>query len=101
MNKTIGSLQEKITRLVSENTGYDEELKSAQENLRLSANQNQKIMRELNQYKQRIDQNNLENDQLKQKINKLSGENVNLNEEVRTAQENLRLSANQQAKLQK
>ncbi len=58
-------------------------------------------MRELNQYKQRIDQNNLENDQLKQKINKLSGENVNLNEEVRTAQENLRLSANQQAKLQK
>jgi hypothetical protein len=48
MNKTIGSLQEKITRLVSENTGYDEELKSAQENLRLSANQNQKIMRELN-----------------------------------------------------
>ncbi len=101
MNKTIGSLQEKITRLVSENTGYDEELKSAQENLRLSANQNQKIMRELNQYKQRIDQNNLENDQLKQKISKLSGENVNLNEEVRTAQENLRLSANQQAKLQK
>jgi hypothetical protein len=58
-------------------------------------------MRELNEYKQRIDQNNMENEQLKQKISKLSGENTSLNEEVRTAQENLRLSANQQAKLQK
>ena len=58
-------------------------------------------MRELNEYKQRIDQNNLENEQLKQKIGKLSGENTSLNDEVRTAQENLRLSANQQAKLQK
>ena len=101
MNKTIGTLQEKITRLVNENTGYDDELKSAQENLRLSDNQNQKIMRELNEYKQRIDQNNMENEQLKQKISKLSGENTSLNEEVRTAHENLRLSANQQAKLQK
>lgn len=58
MNQTIGSLQEKITRLVNENVGMDDELKSAQENLRLSANQNQKMMRELNEYKQKIDQNN-------------------------------------------
>jgi hypothetical protein len=43
----------------------------------------------------------MENESLKQKISKLSGENTSLNEEVRTAQENLRLSANQQAKLQK
>lgn len=54
-------------------TQDDEELKSAQENLRLSDNQNQKIMRKLNEYKQRIDQNNMENEQLKQKISKLSG----------------------------
>ncbi len=101
MNQTIGSLQEKITRLVNENVGMDDELKSAQENLRLSANQNQKMMRELNEYKQKIDQNNQQNDMLKQKINKLSGENVSLNDEVRTAQENLRLSATTQAKLQK
>ena len=45
MNQTIGSLQEKITRLVNENVGMDDELKTAQENLRLSANQNQKIIR--------------------------------------------------------
>lgn len=58
-------------------------------------------MRELNEYKQKIEQNNLENDQLRQKIGKITGENNSLNEEVRIAQENLRLSANQQAKLQK
>lgn len=47
MNKTIGSLQERITRLVSENTEMGGEIQTAQENLRLSANQNQKIMQEL------------------------------------------------------
>lgn len=101
MNNTIGSLQEKISRLVHENTGMEDEVRNAQENLRLSANQNQKLMRELNEYKQRIDENNRENENLKGKIQKLSGENVSLGEEVRTAQENLRLSANTQARLNK
>jgi hypothetical protein len=30
MNQTIGTLQEKITRLVNENSEYDGELKAAQ-----------------------------------------------------------------------
>lgn len=47
MNKTIGSLQEKITRLVNENTEAEGEIRNAQENIRLSANQNRKIMIEL------------------------------------------------------
>ena len=38
---------------------------------------------------------------MKQKMQKLSGENTFLNDEVRNAQENLRLSANTQAKLNK
>ena len=54
MNKTIGTLQDKISRLVNENVGMEDEVRTAQENLRLSANQNQKIMRELQEYKQRI-----------------------------------------------
>lgn len=58
MNQTIGNLQDKISKLVNENTHIDEDLRNAQENLRLSANQNQKIMRELNEYKQRIEHNN-------------------------------------------
>lgn len=73
MNKTIGSLQEKITRLVNENTEAEGEIRNAQENIRLSANQNRKIMIELEQYKQKIDQNNQENTVLKQKIQKLAG----------------------------
>ena len=51
----------------------EDEVRTAQENLRLSANQNQKIMRELQDYKARIEQNNQENELLKQKIGKLSG----------------------------
>ena len=99
MNKNIGNLQEKITRLVSENTDINGEMSSAQENLRLSANQNQKIMKELNDYKQKIDQNSQENNLLKQKINKLFNENSSLNDEVSNAQESVRLSSAAQSKM--
>ena len=44
MNETIGSLQGRINKLVGENTAYEDEMNEAQQNLRLSANQNQKIM---------------------------------------------------------
>lgn len=43
--------------------------------------------------------NNQENETYKQKIKNLSSENTSLNDEIRTAQDNLRLSANQLAKL--
>lgn len=75
------------------------EVQSAQNNLRLSANQNAKIVAELNEYKQRIEQNNQENNNLKQKINKLVSENSSLSEDMRNAQESLRLSSATQAKL--
>ena len=80
MNKSIGSLQDKISRLVHENTSMQDEMRNAQENLRLSANQQQKMVRQINEYKQRIQQNNLENENLKQKMNKLQSENVGLNQ---------------------
>jgi chromosome segregation ATPase len=57
MNKTIGTLQERITKLVNENSNMEGDINQAQENLRLSANQNAKIMQELQQYKKLIDQN--------------------------------------------
>jgi chromosome segregation ATPase len=75
------------------------EVRNAQENLRLSANQNNKILQELNDYKSKISANEQENNALKQKINNLLKENSNLDGEVRNAQENLRLSANQMNKL--
>ncbi len=59
-----------------------------------------KLNAELNEYKNRISANNAENDTYKQRVQKLLSENSNLNEEVRTAQENLRLSAGQMGKLQ-
>jgi sensor histidine kinase YesM len=45
MGITINSLQERIQRLVSENKGLGDEVRDAQENLRLSAQQNQKIVK--------------------------------------------------------
>ena len=65
----------------------------------MSANQNQKMMRQINEYKMKIEENEAENATMKDKINKLSGENVNLSEEVKVAQDNLRLSANNMAKM--
>ena len=78
MNKTIGSLQTKITKLVHENTSMGDEVRGVQENLRLSANQNAKIVQELNEYKNRIAANDQESNLLKQKINNLVKENQNL-----------------------
>ena len=54
---------------------------------------------ELNEYKNRIEANNQESEGFRQRINKLINENSSLNSEVQNAQENLRLSAAQTAKL--
>ena len=59
-----------------------------------------KLNAQLNEYRNRISANNQESETYKQRIQKLLSENTNLNEEVRTAQENLRLSAGQIGKLQ-
>lgn len=55
-------------------------MRNAQENLRLSANQNQKMAREINEYKRKIEENNQENENLKNRINKLTAENTSLNQ---------------------
>ena len=55
---------------------------------------------ELNEYKNRLGNTSQESESYKQRIQKLLSENTNLNEEVRNAQENLRLSAGQIGKLQ-
>jgi hypothetical protein len=43
MSVTIGTLQQKVQGLLNENKTLDGEMKTAQENLRLSSNQNQRI----------------------------------------------------------
>lgn len=86
MNKSIGSLQAKITRLVTENTGMEDEMRNAQENLRLSANQNAKMARDIAEYKKLIDQNNSENERIKGRMDKLVSENASLGDELSGAQ---------------
>ena len=98
MNGTINALQERIGRLVNEKSGMENEMRGVQENLRLSTSQNQKITRELNEYRDRLSSNDQEAEMLKKKIQKLLQENAGLGEEVRNAQENIRLSNAQQSK---
>lgn len=66
--------------MVNENKGYEGEVREAQENLRLSAQQNQKIVKELNEFKDRISTNDQESEALKKKIQKLLQENSGLAE---------------------
>lgn len=98
MNGTINGLQDRINRLVNENSGMESEMRTVQENLRLSTSQNQKIMKEINEYRDRLSSNEQESEVLKRKIQKLLQENAGLGDEVRNAQENIRLSNVQQSK---
>jgi len=86
MSITIQTLQSKVTGLLTENKTLDGEVKATQENLRLSANQNQRISQELNQYKMNIQANEEENASLKAKIQKLLSENSILGQDIQGAQ---------------
>ena len=65
----------------------------------MSNAQQSKAFQELTEYKRRIEQNDAENEAFRRKMQGLIQENQSLSEEVRNAQENLRLSANQISKL--
>ena len=67
--------------------------------MRLSANTIAKLNNEVNDYKGRLTQNNQESETYRLKIQKLMQENTSLGDEMRNAQENLRLSAGTIAKL--
>jgi hypothetical protein len=55
---------------------------------------------ELNEIRNRLGSNSQESESYKQRIQKLLAENNSLGDEVRTAQENLRLSSGTLSKLQ-
>lgn len=54
----------------------------------------------MNDFKNRLGNVGEESESYKQRMQKLLGENSNLGEEIRNAQENLRLSAGQLSKVQ-
>ena len=67
--------------------------------MRLSAQQASKIASELNDYRNRLGSTTQEQEAYKQRLQKLLSENNSLGEEVRSAQENLRLSTGQIGRL--
>ena len=71
-----------------------------EKNMRLSAQEGQRLARELNDYREKYGQTTQEISTYKTKIQKLTGENAALGDEMREAQENLRLSAGTLNKLQ-
>ena len=68
--------------------------------MRLSAQEGQRLARELNDYREKYGQTTQEISTYKTKIQKLTGQNAALGDEMREAQENLRLSAGTLNKLQ-
>lgn len=72
------NLKMKIQKLLSENTSLGDEVRGAQENLRLSAATQAKLKAELDQFRNQISQNNQESETYKQKIQKLLSENNSL-----------------------
>ena len=99
MTQELERLNGVIERKNNEIRALGGEIQEAQENLRLSAAQTSKISAELADYRNRFQASNEESETYKQKIQKLLSENNQLGDEVRNAQENLRLSASQIGKL--
>ncbi len=79
--------------MTGENRDLHEELHYGQEKLRLSAQQEHKLLSELNEIKARFEGNSQEAESFKMKIQRLINENSTINNDLREAQENLRLSA--------
>lgn len=64
-------LKTKINKISLENKNLNQEMETAQESLRLSANQQAKLAREVNEYKNQIASNNQESETYRLKIQKL------------------------------
>ena len=69
-------------------------MRFSQEKLRLSSQQEQKLINELTQYKEKISGNTQETESFKQRLQRALKENTELTSELGQSQENLRLSAN-------
>ena len=92
-------MKQRLEKILQGNRGLNEEVSNAQEQMRLSAGQMSKLRAEISEMKQRLNSNNTETETYRKKIQKLTAENAALGEEMRGAQENLRLSAGTISKL--
>lgn len=99
LSQELERLNGVIERKNNEIRALGGEVQEAQENLRLSSLQTNKLQMELSQFRTQVESNNSESETYRQRIQKLISENSSLGEEMQTAQENLRLSASQIGKL--
>jgi hypothetical protein len=74
-------------------------LREGQEKLRISNAQQQKLVQELNDHKQRISGSDQQSEEFRKKIQLLLKQTESLDDEVRKGQEGLRLSTSQNSKL--
>lgn len=74
-------------------------MRQGQEKLRISGVQQQKLIQELGDFKNRISSNDQQSDEFKRKIQNLLKQNESLDDEIKKGQEGLRLSTNQNQKL--
>lgn len=86
MSQEIERLNSLIEKKNNEIRALGGEVQDAQENLRLSAAQANKLNNELNEYRARYGQTTQQMDTYKQRIQKLLGENAALGDEMRTSQ---------------
>ena len=86
MANEIQRLNQLIEKKNAEIRALGGEVQEAQENIRLSAQQAQRLSAELNDYRNKFGQTTQEVDTYKQKIQKLMGENAALGDEMRSAQ---------------
>lgn len=64
-------MKEDFRKLTGENRDLHNELRDGQEKLRISSSQTSKIVQELNEYKERLNDNNKDSEELKRRIQKL------------------------------
>ena len=69
-----------MNKMTVENKSLSNEIVEAQDSLRLSANQQMKMAKEVKEMKFEIERNNAESETYRQKIQKLVSENTNLND---------------------
>lgn len=98
-SRQLKNLNDQLRKILDENKDLHEELREGQEKLRISNAQQQKLIQELNDHKQRITGSEQQTDDFKRKIQGLLKQTEALDDEVRKGQEGLRLSTSQNAKL--
>ena len=80
------NLSDQLRKMVDENKDLQGEIRDGQDKLRISNAQQQKLLMELNEFKQLSSGSEQQNEEFKRKIQKLVQENQNIGEEFRGAQ---------------